>query len=96
MLIRLLPAKTAGACVHSYAVDVRGEGLFVIRVVESDVMDAMSQLVESLSEQPHGAEKGHDLLDVVPSVIRFVRISIITNNRVGTGPPAIQLWCSFN
>ena len=51
--------------------DVSGEGLFVVRVVESDVMDAMSQFVQPLSEQPHGSEKGHDLLDVVPRVIRF-------------------------
>jgi hypothetical protein len=34
-------------------------------------MDAMSQLVESLGEQPHGTEKGHNLLDVVLCVIRF-------------------------
>ena len=71
VLIRLLPAKAAGAHLLHKAVDIRGERLFVIRVVEREVMDAMSQFVQPLREQPHGAEKGHDLLDVVPSVIRF-------------------------
>ena len=70
VLIRLLPHEAAGAYVRSYAVDIRGKRLFVIRIAEREVMDAMPKLMESLGKQPHGAKKA-TTLDVVPSVIRF-------------------------
>ena len=74
--------------------DIRGEGLFVIGLSRREGRDA--QLVELLGKQPHGAEKGHDLLDAVPSVIRF-RADFHHHEQPRRYGLPIQLWsCSID